>query len=200
MGDVKNGRRIVSNFHDNASCGTRQRPIIFKPSMVRAILDKRKTQTRRIVRHGLPCRFAVDDELWVREEWRAPVKFDCMSPAQFIVERSEICYCADNPRFPSVGRWRSSIHMPKWASRIRLRVVGVRQEPLNNISDEDAKREGAERRRGEWVWQDDCPSFLNGFAHQWILIHGERSWNKNPLVWVVEFAPIWGIQEAKNER
>jgi len=101
-----------------------------------------------------------------------------------------------------------SIHMPKWTSRIFLKVKSVRVERLQDISEEDAKAEGVER----WVddrlksnpthyqiYSDfdnpDDPAFysstaVGSFESLWRLINGKDSWNENPWVWVIEFERI----------
>jgi hypothetical protein len=143
--------------------------MIFNAEMVRAILDGRKTQTRRIVklshergmvnpvvrgRNGeissITCRLAPmlcpfgqpGDRIWVRETW-----------AEAGASAPELkLYRANYPEHvpshyenvPPVEeiRWTPSIHMPRWASRITLEITGVRVERLQNISDEDVDAEG----------------------------------------------------------
>ncbi|MEI8614305.1 hypothetical protein P4S54_11805 [Shewanella sp. PP-He15 brown] len=145
----------------------KQRPIIFNTEMVRAILDGRKTQTRRTVnpaqvqseRHPLETSKGifkfwcsdevsspfglVGDQLYVRETWR-----------QF--NSSDECGCSESPcscpangtvLFKATGdsgesKWKPSIHMPRSCARILLEVTAVRVERLNDISEQDAKAEG----------------------------------------------------------
>ena len=79
-------------------------------------------------------------------------------------------------------RWRPSIFMPRWASRITLEITGVRVERLQQISDADALAEGcsaADMRSGD--------SWASVYARLWGSIHGPGSWDANPWVWVVEF-------------
>lgn len=108
-------------------------------------------------------------------------------------------------------RWRPSIHMPRWASRILLEVVSVRVERLNDISEGDAKAEGLAEisKDGKmfkfgipdrdglpgtddhgWTWRDWKHSARNAFWQLWDSINGEGSWDDNPWVWVVEFKRI----------
>jgi hypothetical protein len=80
-------------------------------------------------------------------------------------------------------RWRPSIHMPRWASRCTLDVVGVRIERLQDISEEDAIAEGVTNSL-------HLPGgrFANeNYAHLWDTINGEAAWDANPWVWVVAF-------------
>jgi hypothetical protein len=80
-------------------------------------------------------------------------------------------------------RWRPSIHMPRWASRIALEVTGVRVETLNMITAGDAEAEGV-----------DASTCGNIVAYQrlWDSINAKRGygWEKNPWVWVVEFKMV----------
>ena len=99
-------------------------------------------------------------------------------------------------RGQSPCRWRPSIFMPRWASRIALEVTAVRVERLQEISEDDAKAEGVE-------YQDDAKDICQGWLSSdrtvlfetarrayedlWQSINGEASWAANPWVWVVEF-------------
>lgn len=90
-------------------------------------------------------------------------------------------------------RWTPSIHMPRWASRFTLKITGVRVERLQDISEEDAVAEGAERGMlktmgGELILSGG--SHRCGFINLWQSIYGPRSWLQNPWVWVIEFEPI----------
>jgi len=135
-------------------------PILFNGPMVRAILEGRKTKTRRIVKLNasgrawkgkknwhcddpdalLACPYQPGDRLWVRETW-------CMRTGGMLPHMDRACiprYRADGELKPEWGfmKWHPSIHMPRRASRITLEVTGVRIERLQDISDEDAKAEG----------------------------------------------------------
>lgn len=145
------------------------RPISFQAPMIRALLDGRKTQTRRMTFEASP-----GDLLWVRETFALetsvesgdrppfadgrPMKLrsagdvDCIEPAwtqphyratdpdpDLTCERDGCAQCRDDGMGP---HWRPSIHMPRWASRITLEVTEVRQEWLLEITDADAQREG----------------------------------------------------------
>jgi hypothetical protein len=77
--------------------------------------------------------------------------------------------------------WRPSIHMPKSAARIWLKVTDVKVERLRDISQEDAVAEGVKA----------SPPFAIGyFKNLWESINGAASWNANPWVWVVEFEVV----------
>lgn len=192
----------------------KERPILFNADMVRAILDGRKTQTRRVVKADFdiigecddgslwpwredcenggdiwyPCPYGQPgDRLWVRETW-------AMSGHQRVEYRAAP---ADGSDFRCVDRWRPSIHMPRWASRITLEITAVRVERLQDISEEDAKAEGVWKYGDEDCWKiytkttsfgTSCPR--RSFESLWQSINGPDSWNANPWVWVIEFKRV----------
>ncbi len=149
-----------------------EKPILFSGEMVRAILAGRKTQTRRIVKGSEDCegmdavrdrdgvfyrgwwssgratqsiefipKVNVGDTLWVRETWGLYNTEPSDGP-----ENAQVYYQAtDGERHDLLHqRWRPSIHMPRWASRLTLEVTAVRVERLQDISGSDAKAEGCE--------------------------------------------------------
>jgi len=78
------------------------------------------------------------------------------------------------------GRWRPCIHMPRWASRILLRVLDVRIQRLNDLSEEDARAEGCFiNERNEGPCDDQA---LDVFKDLW-----GSTWADNPWVWVIQF-------------
>lgn len=125
----------------------------------------------------------VGDRLWVRESWRTLQKVDCLKPRDLADDRSKVTYEADpenrNPLW-AFGKRRPSLFMPRWASRLTLLVTDVRVERLQDISEEDAKAEGA---AGMPTW--GC--HRNGFYAIWLDIHGHESWQANPWVVAVTF-------------
>lgn len=200
------------------------KPILFNTDMVRAILDGRKSCTRRICKDANECTvpdmefynadrrtYAVHnfadkehteqlsiaertcpicpgDILYVRETWKkAPNGYYYYEDWQ----RNDIA---------DITKWKPSIHMPKEAARIWLKVMNVRVERLQEITDEQAKREG--------IQYDECPT---GFTwKQETDMHNcyttpigamqalwnstikksdldRYGWDANPWVWVIEF-------------
>lgn len=151
----------------------KERGMIFNAEMVRAILDGRKTQTRRPVKFpvldkNLGCELAGNElagelsarnylnsafgkpghRIWVRETfngfWLSEEEIEEIQKG--ISKAADLCdYKADYPDSsrPAEG-WTPSIHMPRWASRILLEITDVRVERLNAISQEDAQAEGME--------------------------------------------------------
>lgn len=139
------------------------RGILFAGPMVRAILDGRKTVTRRVVsesaRLGYPhgeietadvtgfvttgdlpfswrCPYPVGALLWVRETWAWSGETASRQPGDPV-------YRADGP---GPWEWRPSIFMPRWASRIALRVKDVRVERLQSVNEADAIAEGIDAK------------------------------------------------------
>ncbi len=107
----------------------------------------------------------------------------------------DIAYRATTPDdWPKGGRWRPSIHMPRWASRITFEITGVRVERLQDISRADAIAEGGPQSHPsiDAVSQDYCfPDFSRSwFGQTWWSIYGEESWQANPWVWVMEFKRV----------
>ncbi|HCL3743929.1 TPA: hypothetical protein ACGJ44_000888 [Pseudomonas aeruginosa] len=152
----------------------KERPILFTGPMVRAILEGRKTVTRRVMKPqpdflgsmvdpntpfktldaGLHARITCphgqpDDRLWVREAWAADAQVDAIAPRD-LSQGEPIWYPADfsvrqtGCSMISKGRGRPSIHMPRWASRILLEITAVRIERLQDISEKQALAEGVE--------------------------------------------------------
>lgn len=169
--------------------------------MVRALLDGRKTQTRREIRPQpmhvdggvpyrapkpheptdavfLPCRYGKSgDRLWVRETWREREPDQDTFSLEFRADRPEYKTRDDDP---CAIPWRPSIHMPRAVSRITLEVTGVRVERLQDISEADARAEGVEGL-GQMF------DARTAYAALWQSIHGPGSWAANPWVWCVEF-------------
>lgn len=222
------------------------KPILFNTDMVRAILDGRKTQTRRVVNTQLnfPCQctsgyyfdtadqilrckscdrwfskrdgrtvmlpqHCTGDILYVRETW-----MPCASVDSFLTETDMYTYKADwtdtNLEMQQKGwmgkdvKWRPSIHMPKEAARLFLRVTDVRIEQLQDISEEDAITEGIFLHSPDFIptyhwrkqelpghgWDTARTCFLWGL---WASTIKDKStppshaWKENPWVWVYEF-------------
>lgn len=191
------------------------KPILFNTEMVRAIMDGRKTATRRVVKpqqiytivpdkkHRKPMSFFVDGERWikppcqsgeilyVRETWAVWSRTEGTAP--------KIHYKADGECLKDV-KWRPSIHMPRDAARLFLRVKSVNVERLQEISAQGLIEEGLfsieEFRVG--MIRD---KFLE-FEQLWnsTLKPADRalySWNANPWVWVIEFDRITREEAAE---
>lgn len=260
------------------------RPIPFSPPMVRATLDGRKGQTRRIVRpqppigtdalrdvprenrwwaayaekdsfgttyrplgsdlqHDWRCPYGMrGDLLWVREPWRVGKPHDHKRPSEILgplvkrgkgvtvlyeaggwrsvgpADRVEPIYLDDEPMPKWAGKYRHARFMPRWASRLTLRITEIRVERLQEISEPDALAEGVtmpelEREEfdaslcarcgGTLLYMSvanggahfdtdctDCSTARDRYRHLWNFINGADSWAANPWVWVIAFAVI----------
>lgn len=184
--------------------------MLFNTGMVRAILEGRKTVTRRAVKpqpkatlYPMPdsmcwpgCFANCEEErvyrpplqtgdiLWVRETWAKSMAGTFM-------------YRADDKAI-MVERWHPSIHMPREAARIFLRVTDVRPERLNDITDVQAKAEGVSMplpAQKDPEYAEYIGGYWGAFADLWdstikpkdIPTYG---WDANPWVWVIEFERI----------
>lgn len=88
------------------------------------------------------------------------------------------------------GRWRPSIHMPRWACRLVLEITDVRVERLQAISEADAIAEGlTQTKAGGWL-PGPCEHPEWAFHQLWNQVYGESSWDSNPWVWVITFKRI----------
>ncbi len=142
-------------------------------------------------------RFSVGgSRLWVREAWAAPHAYDHLPP-RLIPQDARIHYAATEER--GGLRWRPSIHMPRWASRITLEITGVRVERLQEISEADAVAEGTPcyvcGRVMDGLGEDDCHCFHtkarpSDYRALWEQINGPGSWDANPWVWVIKFRKL----------
>jgi hypothetical protein len=198
----------------------KERGILFSAPMVRAILEGRKTQTRRVCPESwLRCLDPDDaderqqaltmcpygqpgDRLWVRETWGAvwPGEFPRPLRECKIEYRADLPPgCTDRPGgWPAEERddaecpkWRPSLHMPRWASRILLEVTEVRVERLQDISEDDARAEGVTALAEPATTRGAFRGHRDGFAALWEAINGKRApWASNPWVWVVSFRRI----------
>jgi hypothetical protein len=135
----------------------------------------------------------VGDRLWGRETWAWVGEY------HFHDHRSIMWRATSGDSRPLDGRWRPSIFMPRWASRLLDEVVGVRVERLQDISEPDAIAEGIEDRgrlslSGQrWCWPGGNEAFTTARAAYlagWDTINGEGSAAKNPWVWVIEFRSL----------
>ena len=164
---------------------------------------------------------APGDRLWVRETWcpgdywTSGVVHDPPEDIRYAADNGAISYATGRPLridtsdWSDPKRWRPSIHMPRWASRLSLDVVSVGVERLHDIDDEGATREGIQwwskdgalRKyapaddEGDgpmWPWRD-CPrSPREAFERLWTEVYGPGAWDTNPWVWRVEFTRVEG--------
>ena len=206
------------------------KPILFSTEMVEAILEGRKTQTRRTkglekvnenpdghtfnsfsldnknatfkrlegMWQGVDVSFQVGDILWVRESFYIPIANEFKGKYFFKVD-----FKGDSAK---LLKWKPSIHMPKEAARIFLKVINIRVERLFEISEKDAIAEGVECKivenmkeyRAYLVKESEHVFGKNSypdtpecsFLDLWEKINGNESVNSNPWVWVIEFEKV----------
>ena len=202
----------------------KEHPILFSAPMVRAILEGRKTQTRRVVKfpsdfdgkdvyqngqfglkysstnmggvvERLRPKWEVGDRLWVKEtfgihpDYNPPYNFD----GQYV-------YRATDPDWETTEgwKWKPSIFMPRFGSRILLEITEIRAERLGAISEHDAIAEGVEFNRppinsAASGWKhyrsglSNAKNAVHSFETLWEKINGESSLELNPFVWVITF-------------
>lgn len=187
----------------------KERGMIFNDEMVRAILGGDKTQTRRIVEEKFYGRAVAaellakhcpygqpGDRIWVRETYRVHGK---ATDVATLVYRASVRNSwteqthrvpVDVCNKPVSEKWTPSIHMPRWASRILLEITDVRVERLHDMSEADAKAEGATPATYKITPPEAV--YRVGFGDIWRSIYGQDNWLSNPLVWVIEFKRIQG--------
>lgn len=219
-----------------------ERPIIFSGDMVRAILDGRKTQTRRVLGFqpleiltprnrtkrsldqvtrmwsgtrtwfaltergqtvegnrgtAFRCKYGeVGDRLWVRETMRgeySPARnrycVAYQAGGQTAWGNADAEWCGAQDWYTIAGtsqqatRWKPSIHMPRWASRLMLKITDVQVQRVQDISRLDADAEGFEPTPSLPIDPRDW------FRSRWDEINAKRGfgWNANPWVWAITF-------------
>lgn len=126
----------------------------------------------------------IGDRLWVKETFCLTQPFD--PETYYFGYKSGVKSYSTNPAsakydYSEPDKWKPSIFMPREASRITLEITNIRVERLQDISEDDAKAEGA-------LW--DPFSYKLGFETLWYKINGKESWESNPYVWVIEFKQI----------
>lgn len=208
-------------------CGAavKERGILFSGGMVRALLDGRKTQTRRVMKpqpcdhesiHGKPLgvlwpgKHPPATQTSDRAEWIAGCPYGAVGERLWVRETfisgeergSTVWYRASQKNQRINVRWSSPIHMPRWASRLTLQITELRVERLQSISDDDAQAEG--------VTTDSILGTLNGkpatlypmshrqsFIWLWDSINGKRAnWASNPFVWALSFRALDAKERA----
>lgn len=239
-----------------------EHPVLMNGEMVRAILDGRKTQTRRLVKPPFPIRGECDlrwidgsdhpeiygaggawlplscpfgrvgDRLWVRETWRPiffqggtggyvgtvseHVEYRASEGKLLLLKCTVACdgtpyvehsdgygkafrdACYWSTRTGGSGRWRPSIHMPRWASRLTLEITGVRVERVQSISEDDAKAEGFTAAYREGSDEATYIEGPGGFRWAWDRLYAKSGlgWDANPWIWVLSVKKIGDVVEG----
>ena len=197
----------------------KERPILFSGPMVRAILDGKKHQTRRVIKPQpkerlwpweyeellARCPFKVGQKLWVRETHYRWTGCD-EAPSDWVRAPDGATY--QSRGFVGIPEHDSlyedacaavivpSIHMPRWASRITLELTDVRAERLQDITEEDAIAEGIDSWDGNGVGDGvrfhmgfELPR-LRRFSCLWDVLNAKTPWASSPWVWALTFKPL----------
>lgn len=148
----------------------------------------------------------VGDTLWVRETW-AKADTDCGWSCEYGCVCPKYWYKAGGPTDYEI-KWRPSIHMPRAACRLRLKIVSIRVERLHDITEEDAIREGIEPLLASRMqlamdgqlyrhYTENREGIFGtglrprkSFETLWASINGQESWDQNPWVWRIQFEKI----------
>jgi len=171
--------------------------ILFTPANITAILEGRKSQTRRIIKPQ-PTHLGGGHYAWKQVPMNATDILQSLCPYGTIGDRlyvKEACLARANgeaylyKRDYSLveaagiggmyGGWKSPMFMPKAAARLWLEITDVQAQRLINIPQLDAMEEGA-----------DGPDYKVGYKAIWESIHGPGSWERNPWVWAISFKQV----------
>ncbi len=220
----------------------RERPIIFKSEMVKAILEGRKTMTRKPLKIQPSHKFAIfadyktdlgfnkskesfwvgfwlngssdagspgyfkcpygqpGDRLWVRENFWTPPKEE--ESSKFGIQYDADATQADlvnakRDLLPLGWKHHPSIFMAKRFSRITLEITNIRVERVQEITEEDAIKEGIIKKEGygdagllTGYFPGNCEEARIAFGVLWDSIYGKEIWERNDWVWAIEFKSI----------
>ena len=139
-----------------------------------------------------PLPYSVGDLLWVREAWRTWRDFDHLPPSRLPTwpMAVPIFFEVDRDNCDRHGRYRHARFMPRWASRITLRVTAVKVERLQDISEADARAEGVRIAAEFPAATDNADTYREGFRSLWSSINGPDSWEANPWVAAYTFERV----------
>ena len=195
------------------------KPILFNTEMVQAILDGRKSCTRRLLKGP----FTVHPNGYITKPrgnenlcpYEPPYQLGDILYVREAFYRDENCilYKAYNEKLTGYRnmsgedvsvKWHPSIHMPKEAARIWLKVTDVRVERLQDITDDGAKAEGANWKNGKSVgWEEKMKrTATERFVEIWDSTIKKSDldscgWDANPYVWVISFERCEKPEESK---
>jgi len=208
----------------------KEHPILMTTDMVKAILDNLKSMTRRtyglekvnknpdeweykgiedlaprnihLFKHmptdsflNIKCPYGqVGDILWCKETWYPnPATCTPIYKADYPLEEKPQVWSAD-------AKWRPSIFMPRWASRIDSEITDIRVEKLQDITEEDAVKEGCIAHHihivegilvNSSIGRMDYITARENYKNLWNSINGQKyPWSSNPWVWPIEFRRI----------
>jgi hypothetical protein len=142
-------------------------------------------------------RFRPGETVYIKETWAVDKKYDHLSPSQIPIKGRRPVYYkalyddeyANVAKPENVGRWRSPRFMPEWAARSHARIVSVRPERVQEITEAEAKAEGVTPFRNDP--EGDCwtnGKYRTAFEYLWNELHGwcPNSFESNDWVWRIE--------------
>lgn len=147
-----------------------------------------------VTRHEpMRCRYGqLGDRLWVKEIYATPGNYDEYKPSElkWHCQSADLAYKATEQYGDVYFTWRSAMFMPYWAHRLDLDVITIKPERLQDISQADAKAEGAACPLG--VPEDVEIGYVLGFKRRWDALNAKRGypWSSNPWVWAIEFKRV----------
>ena len=182
--------------------------ILFKPNMIKAVVDLRKTVTRRVIKDCViqygdgtikttsKPRYQVGDVVYIKEAWAPVAHFIGTNSArvEYKFDGQQLDKTCDYDKYIKWfkgghldSEWKSPLFMPAWAARYFIEITGVRAEKLNTITDEDVKAEGTPD-----VLNNTWPTIADyhpqqAYCHLWNTINKDHPWETNPWVWRYEF-------------
>ena len=206
--------------------------INFKPEMIQAIIERRKTQTRRVIKpqpflrdndwwcwiprknteiqwHEIYdmkmitdyARYRVGETVYIKEAWAVDKRYDNLPPSK--IPRTPI-YFKDHEIAediePTLGRWRSPLHLPSWYARYFITITDVRAERLQEISLADIFAEGCPVKKADYNIDPDEGYYLQNDAYEWFVyiwnsINKDYPWESNPFIFRYEFEYRGGLNE-----
>jgi hypothetical protein len=195
----------------------KERPILFSGEMVRAILEDRKTQTRRMLKKQpvdiIPARGDEEGKIWftlrermenIDDQRGDVIRCRYGLPGDLLWVRETwagddwhgYAYKATMPDALPFGEevtfrtWKSPYHMRREASRISLEITNVRVERLKQITMSDCMAEGIEVSNSHWNW-GGSKLYIDRYRNLWDSLNGKKfPWESNPWVWVIEFKRV----------
>lgn len=143
--------------------------------------------------------YEIGDIIYIRETWKRFKKAQGQGSSFHVEEFTAYRADKDNPNHKKSsewydGKWKPSIHMPKKYARLFLKVTNVRVERVQDITEEDAKREGVLRIGSDTAWKDYLRNGIrlkyakDSFMSLWDSIYS--NWDENPWVWVIDFKVV----------
>ena len=174
--------------------------ILFTESMFNAVIEGRKTQTRRIMNlTHIISRYKVGDVVYLKEPYALNIQSSKNVAANKFEYKSKVLYKYVGDTIPEpLFKWQNKRFMPAKYARYFIEITGVRCEKLQDISDEDYLKEGILKTKNyssdrEWGWEEGQRDYYTpkqAYAALIDKINGKGTWESNAWVWVYDFKLI----------